>query len=369
MHEGQGGRSDEVVDLDDGGAAVLAPRAPRSDREDRRVTGSHRDLRSRARRLLSLDELGVGVALVALVLLIGVFQPAFLEPDVLFSLLRQAAFVAIVAYGMVFLLAMTEYDLSVGGIYAICIVACAELMANDGMNPWGAALIAIVVGAGLGSLNGALASFLHIPVIIITLGTLSAYRGLVTIISGGSSVAGLPIEDSFFTVLGDRWIGVPVAAWVVLLLGVVLTVVFTGTRFGAMVRAIGSNRDAAAFSGIPNGRIRLYALMLVGALAGISGVLSLAYFQGADPTVGTGFELQVIAAAIIGGTAVSGGSGTVPGALLGALVVAVINGGLIFFRVPSTWTNVVTGAVILIAVGLDSLIRRRRAERALRVVA
>ena len=106
--------------------------------------------------------------------------------------------------------------------------------------------------------------------------------------------------------------------------------------------------------------------MLVGALAATAGVLSLAFFQGADPTVGGGFELQVIAAAIIGGTAVSGGSGTVPGALLGALIVAVINSGLVFFSVDSNWTNFVTGAVIVIAVGMDALVRRRRAEAALR---
>jgi ribose transport system permease protein len=192
------------------------------------------------------------------------------------------------------------------------------------------------------------------------------FRGLVTVISDGQPITGIPTTSSFFTKLGGEWLGFPAAGWVVVILGVALTVVFTKTRFGAMVRAIGSNRQAAEFSGIPAGRIRLYALMLVGALAATAGVLSLAFFQGADPTVGGGFELQVIAAAIIGGTAVSGGSGTVPGALLGALIVAVINSGLVFFSVDSNWTNFVTGAVIVIAVGMDALVRRRRAEAALR---
>ncbi|GGN28727.1 monosaccharide-transporting ATPase [Lentzea pudingi] len=327
-----------------------------------------RAIRSAARRLLSVNEFGISAVLVVLVLAIGLYDPVFLEPNVLLTTLRQAAFVAIVAYGMVFLLAMTEFDLSVGGTYAVCFIVCAVMMANDGVNPWLAALISIVLGAGLGALNGVLASLLRIPVIIVTLGTLSAYRGVVTVISDNASVRGLPVDHAFFTGLGDQWLGMPVAAWFVVVLGIVLTIVFTKTRFGAMVRAIGSNRDAAAFSGIPIGRIRLYALMVVGALAGLAGVLNLAYFQGADPTVGAGFELQVIAAAIIGGTAVTGGSGTVPGALIGALVVSVINGGLVFFRVPTTWTNVVTGAVILIAVGMDALIRRRR-DAALRLTA
>jgi ribose transport system permease protein len=108
--------------------------------------------------------------------------------------------------------------------------------------------------------------------------------------------------------------------------------------------------------------------MLIGGLSGLAGVLSLAYFQGADPTIGAGYELQVIAAAIIGGTAISGGSGTVPGALIGALIVAVINSGLIFFSIDSNWTNFVTGAVIVVAVGSDALVRRRRASRALRAL-
>lgn len=330
----------------------------RSDRGGRR--------RGLLRKALSFDELGTAIALGLLVALIGIFHSDFLQKTVLIDTVRTAAFVAIVAYGMVFLLAMSEFDLSVGGTYAVALVLAAKWMANGGMSPWVAAILAIAVGTLMGAANGVLANVFRIPVIIITLGTLSMFRGLVTVISDGQPITGIPTTSSFFTKLGGEWLGFPAAGWVVVILGVVLTVVFTKTRFGAMVRAIGSNRQAAEFSGIPAGRIRLYALMLVGALAATAGVLSLAFFQGADPTVGGGFELQVIAAAIIGGTAVSGGSGTVPGALLGALIVAVINSGLVFFSVDSNWTNFVTGAVIVIAVGMDALVRRRRAEAALR---
>jgi ribose transport system permease protein len=317
-----------------------------------------------ARRLLRFEELGTAMALVALVAIIGAFHPDFLDRDVLLNTVRSAAFVAIVAYGMVFLLSMTEIDLSVGGIYAVSIILAADFM--SAMSPYVAALLAIGAGIAMGLANGLLANLFRIPIIIITLGTLSMYRGLVTIISDGKPVDDIPIGSGFFTTLGGDLLGLPAAGWVVLMLGVVLTFVFRKTRFGAMVRAIGSNRQAAEFSGIPVNRMRLYALMLVGGLAALAGVLSLAYFQGADPTIGLGFELQVIAAAIIGGTAVSGGSGTVPGALLGALIVAVINSGLIFFSVDPNWSNFVTGAVIVVAVGTDALVRRRRAERALR---
>jgi ribose transport system permease protein len=314
------------------------------------------------RRILRMEELGTALALVALVALIGAFHDEFLSTDVLLDTLRQAAFVAIVAYGMVFLLAMTEIDLSVGGIYAVSLILAAKWMSS--VDPFLAALLAIGVAVLMGLANGLLANSFGIPIIIVTLGTLTMYRGLVTVISDGRPVADIPLDSAFFTTLGGDLLGIPVPAWVVLVLGVLLTIVFRKTRFGAMVRATGSNRRAAEFSGIPVARMRLYALMLVGGLAGLSGVLSLAYFGGADPTIGVGFELQVIAAAIIGGTAVSGGTGTVPGALLGALIVAVINSGLVFFSVDSNWTNFVTGGVIVLAVGTDALVRRRRAARA-----
>lgn len=319
-----------------------------------------------ARRLLGFDELGVLLALVGLVVGIGAFHHAFLSGDVLLSTVRQAAFVALVSYGMVFLLAMGELDLSVGGTYAVTILGTALLIADHGLNPWLAIPVGIAIGMGLGCLNGLIANVFRVPVIIVTLGTLSAYRGFATVISGGSGVAGLPLDNSFFQRFGGDVLGVPVAVWAVIVVGLGLTVLLRSTRFGAAVRAVGSNHQAARFSGIPIARTRLLALTLVGGLAGLAGVLSLAYFQSADPTVGGGFELQVIAAAVIGGTAVTGGSGTVPGALIGALIVAVINSGLVFFSIPGNWSSFVTGVVIVVAVVLDGIVRRRKAALAAR---
>lgn len=318
------------------------------------------------RRLFGFEELGITLALVALVALISVFHSDFLSHNSIINTLQSASFVAIIAYGMVFLLAMGEIDLSVGGTYALSTIIAGLLMASDGVNPWLAAVLGVVSGAVAGLLNGIIASLLRLPLIIVTLGTLSAYAGLATVLSNAGPVENLPTSASFFSTLGGNWLGIPVSAWVALILVIVLAFVFTRTRFGTMVRAVGTNRQAAAFSGIPAGRVRLYAVTLLGALAALSGILSLAFFQGADPTIGgTPLALQVIAATVIGGTAISGGTGTVPGALLGALVVAVINSGLLFFQIPSNWSDFVTGAVIIIAVGTDSLLRHRRASRVL----
>ena len=203
------------------------------------------------RRVFAIDEIGPLVALIALVALIGTFHSEFLEKDVLLNTVRSAAFVAIAAYGMVYLLAMTEIDLSVGGIYALSIMLAAKWMSS--INPWLAAVLAIFVAVGLGAFNGFLSNIFRIPVIIITLGTLSMYRGLVQVVSDGRPATGIPLDSSFFTKLGEETLGIPTSAWIVVILGIILTFVFKKTRFGAMVRATGSNHQAAEFSGVRPG--------------------------------------------------------------------------------------------------------------------
>jgi ribose transport system permease protein len=263
------------------------------------------------------------------------------------------------ALGMVFLLAMREIDLSVGAIYGVSVISAALLM-RDGLDPWLGMAVGIGVGAGLGAVNGLLANGLGLPTIIITLGTMSMFRGLMLIISGSETVSGLPTDHGFFTFFGGSFLRLPAALWGLVALTVLLAVLFKKTRFGFTVRAIGSNEQAAHLSGVPIKRVRLKVMVLMGALCGISGMFTLAFFGGADPSLGVGNELLVIAAAIIGGTGLAGGTGTVVGALLGALLISVIQSGLIQFGVNANWSTFVTGAVIIAAVALDALIRRYR---------
>jgi ribose transport system permease protein len=319
-----------------------------------------------ARRYLGLQEAVPLTALIGLVLVIGLTHPRFFENAAVVANVRAASFVAIIAFGMVLLLAMGEIDLSVGGTFGVAFFVCAKLGLHVDM--YIAALAAIGLGAVLGLANGLLVLLFRAPAIIVTLGTFSLYAGLVNVISGGNPVGqGLPLQSSFFTKFGGTWLGLPAAGWIAFVLCVLFTILLMRSRFGAMIRAVGSNGSAAAFTGIPAGRLRVYVLMITGALAGLSGVLTLAYTYGGDPNVGTGFELQVIAAAIIGGTAITGGSGSVPGGLIGALIVATINSGLVFFSVNPLWQNVVTGAVILLAVGTATLVSHRRSDRLLRL--
>ena len=263
---------------------------------------------------------------------------------------------------MAFLISMREIDLSVGSMFGLALVVAALFM-QDGMNPWLAALLGILLGCAMGLLNAVLVQFIAIPAIVATLATLSMYRGLSQALSDGEQVTGLPAENSFFTFVGGDLAGLPVSVWVMIIVAIVLTVVLRFTPYGYRVRAIGSNPEAATFSGISIPRVRVQTLVLVGGLCGLSGMLGLAFFISGDPNIGTGFELQAIAAAVIGGTPLRGGSATVVGAVLGAILLSAVNSGLAYFDVPVNWSAFATGAVILAAVALDSLIRGRRRHR------
>jgi ribose transport system permease protein len=315
------------------------------------------------RRVLEIESGSVLIATIALVVFIGILHPDFLEIGQLKDIVQNATYVGIIAAGMAFLISMREIDLSVGSMFGLALVVSALLMQN-GMNPWLAALLGVLLGGAMGLLNAILVQFIAIPAIVATLATLSMYRGLSQALSGGEQVTGLPAESSFFTFLGgDEILGLPVSVWVMIVVTVVLTAVLRLTPYGYRVRAIGSNPEAATFSGISIPRVRVQTLVLVGLLSGLSGMLGLAFFISGDPNIGTGFELQVIAAAIIGGTPLRGGSATVLGAVLGAILLSAVNSGLAYFDVPVNWSNFATGAVILAAVALDSLIRGRRRYR------
>jgi ribose transport system permease protein len=324
--------------------------------------GGSRRLAARLGALVGFGEAGILLALLVLVAFIGGFNPEFLAKASLINVGQQAAFFGIMALGMVFLLSMREVDLSVGSLYGLCAVAPAVLM-RDGLDPWLAALAGIGLGVALGAVNGLIANALKLPSIIVTLGTLSMFKGITLVISDTRTVTGLPREHAFFEIFGGRLFDIPASIWALVLLTVVLAIVYERTRYGFVVRSIGSNPEAAALTGMSIGRTRLATLMLTGGLCGVAGVLTLAFFQSADPNTGLGYELLVIAAAIIGGTTLAGGTGTVVGALLGALTIGVIRSGLVQFGVTTSWSVFATGAVIVAAVALDVRFRGRRERR------
>ena len=333
---------------------VHEPGEPRQAGSKSRIGKVLRDVRD-------TEELGILLALAAMVIFVALFHPSFVKIASVSNLLQQASFYGIIALGLVFTLSMGEIDLSVGGNMGFSAVACA-LFVRGGMDPWFAMVLALLIAMGLGVLNALVANVFRLQLIIVTLGTLSMYKGAELVIADGQTVIGGDSESSFFTFFGGTFHDIPAAAVVFAVLTVVLTLVYRKSAFAFAVRAIGSNPSAARLSGYPIARIRILVAALTGLLCGVSGVLSYAFFASVDPSLGTGLELQAIAAAIIGGTALSGGRGTVPGALLGALIISVISGGLTTFGVSVNWADFVTGGVIVGAVSLDALVKRRQQQ-------
>ena len=310
-------------------------------------------------------ETGAVVALAVLLALLGWLHPSFLEPANLLSVLGQAALPGLLAIGMVFVLALREIDLSVGWMFHLAALLTAFLLAV-GINPWLAALAGVLLGAGLGLVNGLLVVALRLPVIVVTLGTFAMFRGLAAVAVKMQATAPANPSGELFEIVHGKLFGVvPTAVFVFAAMAMVMQLVLQRSRFGYRVQAVGSNPQAALYAGIPTGTVRLQALVLMGTVSGLAGALWLGS-PVTDTDQGGGFVLMAIAAALIGGTSLSGGRGTVIGAVIGMLIVQVILSGVTLFGIDATWNSFVIGAVMVLALALDRLVkllRNRRTER------
>jgi ribose transport system permease protein len=317
----------------------------------------------RSRRRSVPEETGVLVAMVALVAIVGVLRPTFLQPSTLFQQLSGAAFIGMLALGMVFVVAIRDIDLSVGWMFNFSAVIAAKAMVA-GLDPWLGVVVGIAFGGLLGLINGVLAVRLRIPVIIITLGTFSAFRGLSLVVNESRAVVPPQKDHLFFLVMQTKVLGIiPFVAILFVVLAIGLHVLLHYTRFGYRVQALGSNPDAARLAGIPVDRTRVEVLVLMGLIAGLTSTLFLGFREAIDPVTGGDYLLPVVAAVIIGGTPLSGGRGTILGAVVGALIIQVITTGILFLGVDVKWSTFVTGAVIIVAVAVDQFVRRQRERR------
>jgi ribose transport system permease protein len=335
------------------GESTIEPASDARGWSNLRVSGA-------ARRVMAFDEIGVIGALVIICVFLSLASDKFLTTTNFINVSRQASWFGIMAVGMVFVIAMGDIDLSVGSILMLSSVSIA-LMLRGGQSIGLALLVGMLVATACGFVNGVLSVVLRIPTIIVTLGTLSLYRGLGLVVTESSPVSGYNIKTWFFRHIGEKdpIFGIWISVWVMFVVCLLGWVLFNHTAFGRRVQAIGSNRQAAQFSGIRIARYRILVMTLMGFIVGIAAITVIAFNRNGSPTVGQGSELSVIAATIIGGTALSGGSGSVLGAILGALIIALISNGLALLRVDPSWATAVTGIVIIVAVTLDYLIKRR----------
>ena len=314
-------------------------------------------LRERLSEVVS--QLAAAGALIVVFAFLSFASPVFLSADNLFNIGSQTAVVAVIAIGMTLVIITAGIDLSVGSVAALSGVVGVSMMTGTGLPVPIAILGGILVGAGAGLVNGFLVSVAGLNPFIATLGMLSAARGLVYIITEAQAVFGAP--DSF-RLLGQGVIGpIPIPILAVLVVAVVGYVVLSRTRLGRYAYAIGSNPEAARLSGIPIRRYLLSVYVISGALAGFGGMIAASRVNSGQPNYGIGLELDVIAAAVIGGASLFGGQGTVVGTLIGAFLIALIRNGAVLLDVNTFYQQIIIGVVIWIAVFWDQYRRRRLA--------
>lgn len=290
--------------------------------------------------------------------------PDFLKSSNLLSVANQTAIYAIIAIGMTMVIICGQIDLSVGSLVALSAVATAILVRDVGSGKEsgiGIVVLACVLGvalcAGLGTVVGTLVARVQIPSFIVTLAVMSMASGLAFRLSEAQSVSALP--ESFFWLGGGRLGGVPVPVWVMIGLYVVAHVLMSRTTFGRYIYAIGGNAEAARLSGVPVKRMLVTVFAICGGLAGLGGVIQASQLAAGDPKFGSMYELEVIAAVVVGGTSLMGGQGKIFGTLIGAFIIAVIKNGMNLTNVEPFNQKIVLGAVLLAAVWLDTVKRKR----------
>jgi rhamnose transport system permease protein len=323
--------------------------------------------------VLRVREIGIIGALALLVTVTAILEPRFIEADSLRNLALNASIFAILAVGQTLVIITRNVDLSVGSVLGLSAFLAGDLLSkHPGMSLPLVFVLGIGLGAACGLFNGILVTWGQVPALVVTLGTLYAFRGLAFLWTDGRQVNAETLPDPFLNLGSDSIAGVPIMVIIAVVVVLAVGQWLRDYRPGRELYAIGSNPEGARLAGVRAQRRVLSAFVLAGALAGLGGVLFTARFGTVDATAGVGYELTVIAATVVGGVAIFGGTGSVYGAALGALLLGTITSSLIVLRVEAFWQQAAIGALLLLAISLDRLLavrveaalRRRSARRA-----
>ncbi|MBM3268995.1 MAG: ABC transporter permease [Candidatus Sericytochromatia bacterium] len=310
-----------------------------------------------------LDRFLSGAALIVLIAVFSILAPGFFSVSNFLSIANQVSIVGIIAIGMTLVIVTSGIDLSVGSLVAFSACVAALLMhTNDppfeqpgllaGM-PWLALVAGVLAGGALGWVNGVLITRLGITPFIITLGMMSIARGASLVMTEEQPVNALP--ESVF-VVGNGSLGpVPIPAIILLALAAIMAVILSRTRLGRYAYALGSNEEAVRLSGVNADAYKTWIYVIMGLLCGVAGAISIGRVSSAEPNAALGYELDAIAAVVIGGASLMGGRGTIVGTLLGIAIMGVLRSGLVFLNVSTAWQQLVIGGVVILAVWIDQL--------------
>lgn len=310
-------------------------------------------------RLFAHRESGLFVLLVLICILMSFLKPdTFFTSENGFNILRQVSIIAIIAVGQTFVMISGGIDLSIGYNLALCGIVIATFL-QMGFGPVVAILMGIIVGALVGFVNGLIITKLNLPPFIATLGMANIARGLIYVFTEGFSVA---VTDSVVIGIGVGNVGsIPILSIIMFITVLIGVYLLDSTAFGTRVKAIGGNELAAKLSGIKVNKNKIAVYTMTGVLAAIGGLIMVGRLYAGNPNAGGNFEMDSIAATIVGGTSLSGGQGTVVGALLGSLLLAVIKNSLVLLSVNMYWQTVAVGAIIITVCSIDGFTRKRSA--------
>lgn len=320
-------------------------------------------MNNETRHLEHLKRFQSVLALGLMIIGLALMSDSFLTVDNGLNVLRQICVNLCLSIGMTIIILAGGIDLSVGSMLAFSGAVSAGLLKNGISIPGadlfieitvsGALMIGVLVGTLLGWFNGFVITRFKLPAFVATLGMLSIARGLTMLWTGGFPITRL--GDSFTIIGSGQWLGIPLPAWITAGMVGAFVLVMKRTRFGRHVYAVGGSEKAARLSGLNVRRIKLMVYMIGGAMAGVAGLLVTARLDSATPNAGLSYELDSIAAVVIGGTSLNGGRGTIMGTVLGCLIIGVLNNGLVLLEVSPFWRDVIKGMVILVAVAVDKM--------------
>jgi len=309
------------------------------------------------RKMLGSKEMGVFAALVALVVAMSFASPYFLTAMNLFNIVRGMSTIAIMSIGVTMVIITGGIDLSVGALLAVTGMLTARLMFS-GFDPWLSVAGGLLLGCGLGAINGWVVTKVKVNPFITTLGMLSVGRGLTYLLATGlqgTVASNIPMKDESVNFLGGGYIGpVPFPIIEMLVLVLAASWFMRNTVIGRQIYAIGSNEEAARLSGVPVNRVKMFAYVTTGALCALAGIMSGGLLATAATNAGEGMELDVIAAVVIGGTSLAGGRGSIIGAVIGAAIMAVLRNSFVLLHLPAYLQTMSIGVVIVLAVALDN---------------
>jgi ribose transport system permease protein len=322
------------------------------------VKKGQRDSGSLITKILKQRELGVFLVLVLLCIIMGFASPYFWKPQNIFNILRNMSTIGIISIGMTMIIITGGIDLSVGSMVGAAGMVTARMM-YMGMNPLLAVILGFAFGFLLGSINGLLITKVKVPPFIATLGMMSVARGLTYFFATGikgAVASNVPLTHPVVGFMGGGYIGpIPFPVIEMIVLVIIFQWFLSNTVIGRQIYAVGSNAEAARLSGVNSDKIQVFVYTLTGGFCAMSGIISAGLLSTAATNAGTGTEMDVIAAVVIGGASLSGGEGSIRGAVVGAAIMAVIKNAFVLLHLPAFVQTITLGVVVVLAVAADGL--------------